>query len=568
MEAGSPAGAAVSGRHYRDWRGTTRAPARCESRGLPRLDPTRQSRGCCVYNTPRAFHHVVSELQPDAPQAPGQKSPPRVEARRALRFWRVRVTEDEQRRKRQREWRRKWRAANPGLAARQRRDAIADNPELRERERQRAKKYRASKAYQTPYAKALAEGNVEAFRERMRENARRAMAAKSKKLRGQRGPGTPKPIVEIPPIVTPAESAGYPNLGEVIDGYASRFIQRHKHEVSGRQAMRIFDAARASLPARPTEHEYRAWLAALHRGEHGVRLGPSTLNRYIRSLRSLYEYARLRRGPWHNPMVDVAEFKDARLRALPLNERNLPVYYQRAMDVLDDARERGFMAVLRFTGIREQEVLGLQAGDIDTSDPRAPRMWLDRQRDADTFEAETLKHVRQRRPIPIHPELLSRLREVLRLGPPEVKMGQVWMRDRETRVLPFLFPFRSKQMLKLAKKMKALLPDGDWPDGIAFHAFRHGWALEARKKARMTVDEISDWLGHASTEVTRVYLRSLLGEENEFASLERLFAAQAGEPMPVEERQARAGESAQRLSTARARQLAVVEGSASRRSEP
>lgn len=375
-------------------------------------------------------------------------------------------------------------------------------------------------------------GQLDALHRRKREEERQRRRRRwEKEGRPKRGP-QPLAVVKVDAIASPDAAQGYPELGALVKEWAPRLFARHRNRHSARAMMYVFESALQSLPVRPTELEYRAWFLALNAGNGPQRYAPSTINRFREFLNTLYEYARVRGGPWHNPLADVEPLRDDRAKLLPLTERNVRTYYDRAMQLLDDVRDRGVVAVLRFTGIRIGEVLGLQAQDIDLSDPQLPRLHIIRQRFPHTYAPGPLKHVRQRRFVPIHPELLARLNDILRLGPAKVRMGHHL--KGELRECPYLFPQRAKALKKLARKLKLMLPEGEWPEGQAFHAFRHAWAIEAHRKARMPLEEISRWLGHSSIAVTQAYLQELMGYDAPVTSLERLWAAQSGEPVPVE----------------------------------
>lgn len=412
-----------------------------------------------------------------------------------------------------------------------------DKEKARARARRYAAKKRAALAArgQTETDAARAAGGLKAYRARKAKEARERRRKTWKAGRPQRGPGSGAPIVAIGALARADDAAGYPDFPKLVREWAPRFLARYRHRYTGRQAMFVFEAARKSLPPHPTELEFRAWLLALRSGEGGKVYAAGTLNRFRETLFSLYEFARVRGGPWHNPIADVEPLQDDAVKAVPLNEKNVRTYYARAMTLLDDPRDRGLVATLRFTGLRISEVLGLRADDIEWQADGGARLHVTRQRDEGGFSAGPLKHIRQRRFIRIHPELEQRLREVLSLGPPLVKMGKGHRGKNAAGVaVPFLFPHRVKGMRKLARKLKALLPEGEWPAGQAFHAFRHSFSLEAWRRARMPLDEISKWLGHSSLAVTEKYLRDLAGYDSPATALERLWAAQAGEPMPVE----------------------------------
>lgn len=397
----------------------------------------------------------------------------------------------------------------------------------------------------TALERAIAEGPeaVAHLREQWRERNDR----RSAKKRIQRGkPAAPyravKLIVTIAPRdVSASVRAEHPSLAVLIEKAGPATVRRLRRQEYARRDFAFWSAARESLPERPVAAEFEAWMIALSRGEHGgVSLKTSTLKNIYYSLMALYRSAHMLGLSSRNPM---AEFPEPMVRDFPaaFSWRVITEAFPALIAATSDWRERAFFSVLRYTALRVSEVLGLRREHVLLLPGGRVELQIAEQRSRESPSAANphgapLKHVRQRRILPVlNPDLIDALVRARRETPSPVSTwdskSDPTRKFQRTVMSPFLFPFSRHYVAEiLYPRLHAVAPT--LPHNVGFHAFRHAFSAEARLIARASVDEISQWLGHSSTDVTRVYLRTLLGEQpdlTDFAA--RAAAAQLQRPV-------------------------------------
>lgn len=257
-----------------------------------------------------------------------------------------------------------------------------------------------------------------------------------------------------------------------------------------------------SLPDFPQWGEIYEWLTRLL-----PTRAPTTVRLHFWDLASLYNWGNAANFVGYNPLYKK-KFKvaDPLRRAIWNIHEKWPELLATAGD---DERARAWLAVLRFTGLREGEALGLHATDIEQRQGATWLLRVRRQRSQHTLETtEALKTTTSRRQIEVHPALVPLLRPLLASGPASVKVGRGGGATIET---PLLFPYRALDLERMIAKLRVVCPDDFTPDN-AWHVFRHTCAVEWYRRGREVV-QISTVLGHASIAYTQKYLRGFLGND-------------------------------------------------------
>lgn len=257
-----------------------------------------------------------------------------------------------------------------------------------------------------------------------------------------------------------------------------------------------------SLPDFPQWGEIYEWLTRLmSAGRAGT-----TVRLHFWDLASLFNWAIASNFSAYNPLYKK-KFKvpEPPRRAIWNIHESWPLLLATAGD---DARARAWLGVLRFTGLREGEALGLHASDFEFDGAR----WVlrvRRQRSQHTLDTtEALKTTTSRRQIEVHPSLVPLIAPVLDLAPASVRVGK----GGGSRVdSPLLFPYRAADLEAMIAKLRAVLPN-DFTENNAWHVFRHTCAVEWYRRGREVV-QISVVLGHASIAYTQKYLRGFLGND-------------------------------------------------------
>lgn len=187
----------------------------------------------------------------------------------------------------------------------------------------------------------------------------------------------------------------------------------------------------------------------------------------------------------------------------------------------DPPRVRAFLGVLRFTGVRVEEALGLYPADVQHRGKW--HVSVARQRSsANSMETTSVKGkgMKATRNIPVRPPLRELLAPVLGEPPVQLRFGGRGHPRRDGTV-PFLFPYRAHDLDKLRQRLGALFPE-HFGERKAWHTFRHTLAYEMRADQKPT-ELIQSVLGHKSILTTEKYLSRLIGaqvDDRAFAGLD------------------------------------------------
>lgn len=253
------------------------------------------------------------------------------------------------------------------------------------------------------------------------------------------------------------------------------------------------------LPSHPSPADVARWLSALQVAGYAG----GTVQLWRGHLHHVYQTGVACRWCQGNPVAAVPWKRlDATRRALSDVKGVWPFLVERC----ESTRERAFLSVLRFAGLRRGEALGLEARHVDFT---RNVLTVDQQRRKPNSRdvVRVLKSEASRRQVPMRAELRAVLEELLDEGETcEVRSG-LGGGKRETTAL--LFPFNVYQLDDLMKRMRGVDPSG-FPPKDAWHVFRHTVAVELYRAGK-DVESIRQFLGHVSLEKTATYLRSLVG---------------------------------------------------------
>lgn len=263
------------------------------------------------------------------------------------------------------------------------------------------------------------------------------------------------------------------------------------------------------LPSLPTERDVTRWFTSLRTAGYGER----TVGLMRSDLCRAYEFAAVCGFSWGNPVM-VASWKPERATRKALADVKGTWEFVRAA-FKHRPREFAFLCMLRHTAGRKGEVLGTEARHIDwacTKSLPAGQVQIDQQRVKANERKATrdLKSDAAHRWIAMHPELREALRVLIQQEGThhEIRCGYG---GGQREVTPFLFPYGESQLGAILKTLRGIDPEG-FPDGDAWHVFRHTKAVELNRQ-KEPIREIQRFLGHVSLEHTCQYLRALDGSQ-------------------------------------------------------
>jgi integrase len=289
--------------------------------------------------------------------------------------------------------------------------------------------------------------------------------------------------------------------------------------------VRTRELARA-LPSHPTPIDVMAWVESLR-----AQFAPGTADQHLRSLSAVYRYANDLGIAQGNPARFVPKL---RRDGDPKPIVNIEQVWPALLDCCETPRERLWLALLRFTGIRRGEALGLWHDDVNTyNEPW--RIEVVRQRpDPNRLDHTRPKSPSSSRELPVREPLRPFLADVLQLGPEEVRVG---FGGGERRVVPYLCPFREEDLRRLGERLREVAPLA-FPRGQKmWHALRDTLALEMRSSGK-TTSQVSEALGHSSEYVTRMHYLGRMGRAVPVSTFEgmdqprRSAVFRAGVPPP------------------------------------
>lgn len=250
-----------------------------------------------------------------------------------------------------------------------------------------------------------------------------------------------------------------------------------------------------TLPPHPTPVDVMAWLTTLD-----SMFSPGTVENHRKGLAAVYRYGsdlglcqgnpaalvpRRRADPKPHPIVNISEV------------------WPRLLDVCADDRERAFLGVLRFAGLRRGEALGLHVRDV-LARPGLDgwRLNVCRQRpDPNRLDHTKTKSAASSRELPVRRPLAELLAPVVAAGNPTVRVG---FGGGATREVPYLFPYREQDLDSLIARCREVAPLAFPAGHKAWHALRDTLSVEMRAAGK-TTSEVCEVLGHSSEYVTRTH---------------------------------------------------------------
>lgn len=276
---------------------------------------------------------------------------------------------------------------------------------------------------------------------------------------------------------------------------------------SGRKNARRCEELSRALSDYPSPAEVAVWLAALRSGG----LSPGTVQLHKDILHGVFAFGNAACYVHGNPVSrQVCPWRrPERPESHPI--RNIAALWPRMLDAFERPRERAFVGVLRYTGARLEEGLGLTPPDV----LRGHEPWsisIVRQRSKPNSMESTRvkgKGLLARRVIPIRPELRDLLAPVLDMDPVQLRFGGARWGPASVREVPYLFPFRQPELNAMRERLGSLFPE-HFVHGRAWHTFRHTLAFEMQAAGKST-EQIQRVLGHKSVRTTEGYMSRLSG---------------------------------------------------------
>lgn len=270
------------------------------------------------------------------------------------------------------------------------------------------------------------------------------------------------------------------------------------------------------LPDFPTPGDVASWLAAL---SSELEQGPGTVGQRRHHLMAVYSYGQKCGRVSANP-VALCPYRAPRPPE-PKAILDIETVFPKLLAVCRDMRERAFLTLLRYSGLRKEEALALIHQDFFTS--HSPwYLEVARQRShPNSMTATMLPKGHKKRQVEVRPELELAMHQVLAAQPLQLAFGTRGMK-REQRELPYLFPYREHDLADLRARLFSASPEQFGP-GNAWHVFRHTMASEMYNAGSALAD-ISAVLGHASMQTTEKYIKRLCGERTRPGVFARLYA--------------------------------------------
>ena len=237
----------------------------------------------------------------------------------------------------------------------------------------------------------------------------------------------------------------------------------------------------------------------------GSGLSPSSVNRFLSSLKGFYKYCALE-YQISNPMVDISQFKIARKLPKALSVEEITRLLDMANNPADPTtlRDRAILEILYGTGARVAELVGIDVSDISK----------------DSFDGEEITILKLRgkgskeRLVPLGKFALEALDNYLvRLRPSLLAKNSqseraLFLNNRGTRLSrqsAWTTVLRASQLAGLEGR-------------VSPHVFRHSYAthlLDGGADIRV----VQELLGHASVTTTQIYTLVTIDKVRESYSL-------------------------------------------------
>jgi integrase len=275
----------------------------------------------------------------------------------------------------------------------------------------------------------------------------------------------------------------------------------------------------AGLPPHPTPMDVLPWYHALL-----GHFAPTSAYAHLKNLAAVYRYGSEYGVTQGNPAAVV--LRDVE----PPDPQPTPVVaidavWPRFMAACLDDRERAYLGVLRFAGLRRGEALGLMADDVNTyAEPW--RVHVHRQRpEPNSDRTAPVKSKASNRHVPVRPELRPLLAAVLDLPAAIVRRGRGGGRREAS---PLLFPYQDDDLAEMGERLREAEPTAI-PPGRMWHVFRDTLGVEMSRRGK-SVAEVSAVLGHSTELVTRKHYLGSFGGAMRADIFEGMTARAAGPP--------------------------------------
>ena len=291
-----------------------------------------------------------------------------------------------------------------------------------------------------------------------------------------------------------------PTLAAVCGWYEGQVLA-HLAERTRASQVSVLRQAVAALPSHPDGRHLLEWLhGRIERGE----LMASSANKCLKVLKRVYR-CHLDHRWCPQPFARVRYFPEERQapRSLADAERT----FARFLEACRDDRERAWLCVLRYLGLRRGEALGLEPKHLALADLDRATLAVLQQRAPDYIEPGPLKTSKSERTLLLPRPLAELLKRVLtqRLRGLKDARGQASRR--------YVFPYSEAQLEEFLGRLRAAVPgvlrkrEVGQHGGDAWHPFRHTRVSDF-SGAGTKVENVAVYLGHTNIRHTAAYMDS------------------------------------------------------------
>jgi integrase/recombinase XerC len=229
-------------------------------------------------------------------------------------------------------------------------------------------------------------------------------------------------------------------------------------------------------PGSATAPMLRSWVVSLM--EEG--LNPTSINRKIASLRSLYGFLRRKKLVETDPTKTIATLKMRKKLPAFVEEKGMEMLFDQTEfgDDFTGLRDRCLLELLYGTGIRLSELIGLEIQDLDLS-ARTIRVYGKRSKE---------------RMVPISSGLAQLIIRYLVLRSPEKDTGVLILTDSGKAAYPVFVQRIVRKYLSGITTLSQKSP----------HILRHTYATHLLNRGA-DLNAIKELLGHANLAATQIY---------------------------------------------------------------
>lgn len=292
----------------------------------------------------------------------------------------------------------------------------------------------------------------------------------------------------------------HPTLAEVTGWYQRTVLPHLATRTRDSQASVIRQAVKA-LPEHPDGRHLVDWL---HGRIAAGELMASSANKVLKVLKHVYRaYSEHRWCP--QPFARVKYFPEE--RQAPRSLEDADATFPRLLEACRDDRERAWLCVLRYLGLRRGEALGLEPKHLSLVDLDRATLTVQQQREAGYVEPKPLKTAKSARTLLVPRPVAELLKRVLtqRLRNLKGARGEAERR--------FVFPHSEVQLVEFLERLRAAVPGAlrksrrGEHGGDGWHVFRHS-RVNDLSAAGVKTENVAILIGHTNIRQTAAYMDS------------------------------------------------------------